>query len=289
LQKRWRWVERRGNAAATLPVHAALVPTRSQEQVLDIDGRLCGLPELAHGGCVAGALAGALGVAGAAVRLRRPVPTGRRLSLERTAADAVELRDGEVLLARAAAVEFSLDAPPAVTLAEAAAASKRFLGRHVHPVPGCLVCGTGRRPGDGLRIFPGPVSGRRLVAAPWVPPTGVAGATPDQLASAALDCTQLWALIAHSPSDTQDRVVTSALELRLDRPVAPGEPHVVVGWPIGREGRAWIAGAAVIGPHGEPCAVGRQTAAVASWGVPLGRPGCGHRTDATNSNQENPR
>jgi len=43
--------------------------------------------------------------------------------------------------------------------------------------------------------------------------------------------------------------------------VRTGEEHVVMAWPIGREGRRFAAGAAVLGPRGEICAVGRQTAA----------------------------
>ena len=38
-----------------------------------------------------------------------------------------------------------------------------------HPFPTCFGCGTGREPGDGLRIFPGPVRGRARCAATWTP------------------------------------------------------------------------------------------------------------------------
>ena len=87
-----------------------------------------------------------------------------------------------------------------------------------------------------------------------------------------MDCTQLWALMLHAPAATPDRVVTAALAGRVDRPIQAGEPHVVIGWPIGREGRKWSAGAAVFGPDGRLCVVGLQTAAVVTgWGVPLGR------------------
>jgi hypothetical protein len=55
-----------------------------------------------------------------------------------------------------------------------------------------------------------------------------------------------------------------------------GEPHVVMGWPIGRDGRRWLAGAAILAPDGSLCAAGRQTAAVvAGWGIPLGREAAG--------------
>jgi hypothetical protein len=250
------------------------VLSRTQDQAVVIEERFAGLPGVAHGGYVAGVIGGALGGAGIAVQLRRPAPIGRRLNLEWTGADVVELRDGETLLAEGARDELSLDVPSPVTMAEAEAAAKRFLGFDGHPVPGCLVCGTARRSGDGLRIFPGPVAGRKLVAAPWVPgPESADGAdrVPGALASAALDCAQLWALVAHSPPDTPDLVVTAALQTRLERPVLAGRAHVLVGWPIARQGRARLAGAALFGPGGELCAIGRQTAVTASWGVPLGR------------------
>jgi acyl-coenzyme A thioesterase PaaI-like protein len=264
--------------------------TGSHDQAITLDGRFTGLPAVAHGGYVAGVIAGALDGTGAEVRLRRPVPTGRRLRVERTRAGVVELRDGEALLAQGTRADVSLDVPPAISLAQAEAASQGFLGVAHHPVPGCLVCGTGRPAGDGLRIFPGPVAGRRLVAAPWVPRAETAngsGRVAGELVSAALDCMQLWALIAHSPADTDDLVVTASLETRLARPVRVGEPHVVVGWPIGREGRTWLAGAALFGPGGELCAVGRQAAAIASWGVPLGRPrGLPDRTQTTEGDRD---
>jgi hypothetical protein len=98
------------------------------------------------------------------------------------------------------------------------------------------------------------------------------GSLPVELVCAALDCPQLWALMVHAPATTSDRVVTASLETRLERRVVAGEPHVVMAWPLGRDGRRWLAGAAIVGPGGELCAVGRQTAAVAAgWGVPLGR------------------
>jgi hypothetical protein len=243
------------------------MPTFQREPTV-LESRFRGLPDLAHGGYVAGVMATALGAAEAEIRLRRPVRLGSPVDLSR-ADEAVELWDGDTLLARAARTELSLDVPAPVALADAEAASKRFLGRHNHLFPGCFVCGTDRGAGDGLRIFPGTVDGRRLVAAPWVPPGE--GIVPDELVWAAFDCSQLWSLVAHAPADTTDRVVTAALATRIEHPVVAGEMHVVVAWPIGRDDRAWVAGAALFGPAGDLRAVGRQTAAVATWGVPLSR------------------
>jgi hypothetical protein len=53
--------------------------------------------------------------------------------------------------------------------------------------------------------------------------------------------------------------------------VVAGEQHVVVAWPIGRDDRAWVAGAGLVGPRGELRAAGHRTDAVATWGVPLSR------------------
>jgi hypothetical protein len=241
----------------------------SAQQPIVVDDKFSGLPGLAHGGYLAGTMATALGAAEAEVRFRRPVPVGRVLDLARAADDVVELWDADTLLGRGARKEISVDVPAPVAPADAAAAANRFLGRHRHAFPDCFVCGTGRAAGDGLRIFPGPVEGRRLVAAPWVPPGD--GSVPNQLVWAAFDCAQLWSLIAHAPANTTDRVVTAALETRIEQPVAAGEPHVVMAWPIGRDDRTWIAGAALFRPSGELCAVGLQRAALATWGVPLGR------------------
>src|SRR5829696_1766661 len=244
---------------------------RSQELV--IDAAHVGLPEIAHGGYVAGILTAALAVDSSRVRLRRPVPSGRLLRVERPDAGGVELHDGADLLADGVEADVLLHVPDAVDPGEALAAARRFPGMAHHPFPGCLCCGP-EHP-RGLRVFPGPVSGRGIVAAHWVPPGRHAadgGALPPELVCAALDCPQLWALMVHAPATTSDRVVTTMLETRLERPVAAGEAHVVIGWPIGRDGRRWLAGAAVFGPSGELCAAGRQTAAVVGgWGVPLGR------------------
>lgn len=248
------------------------MPNLTARHTTLIDDRYQGIPDVAHGGYVAGTLAAALGADSVEVRLRRPVPTGRLLELEADE-ETLELRDGEELLARASRAALHIETPLPVSIAEAEAAANHFLGAHGHPIPGCVVCGTHRHPGDGLRIFPGPVAGRRLVAAPWVPDADLAdenGRVPGTLASAALDCTQLWALIAHSPPGVRDKVVTASLELSLGAPVLAGEHHVVLGWPIGRDGGSWLAGAAVVGPRGEICALGRQRAAIANWGVPLG-------------------
>ena len=247
--------------------------TRTSAGPLVIDAAYAGLPDLAHGGYVAGLLTGALAADSSRVRLRRPILPAQALRLERPRPGEVELYGDAGLLADGVAADVLLDLPAPVAPAEARAAARRFPGRARHPFPHCLACGPAHP--RGLHVFPGPVTGRSLVAALWVPPVALAGADghlPPELVAAALDCPQLWALMVHAPPESTDRVVTAVLETRLEQPVAAGEPHVVMGWPIGRDGRRWLAGAAILGPDGAVRAAGRQTAAVvAGWGVPLGR------------------
>jgi hypothetical protein len=264
--------QRKANVPATVTAHAAFVLTENEERLV-VEQVFAGLPEIAHGGYLAGLLATALGGAAAEVRLRRPAATGRRLGLAQVDPELVELRDGDALVAEATPAELALDMPLPVSLAEADAASRRYPGHERHLFPDCFGCGPERHAHDGLRIFPGPVTGRRLVAAPWVPDAEHAdgdGRVPAELVWAALDCPQLWSLIVHAPTATPCRVVTEVLATRLEHPVTAGEPHVVMAWPLGQDGRRWVAGAAVLGPGGELCATGRQTAVSTSWGVPLG-------------------
>jgi hypothetical protein len=234
------------------------------QESIRIDARFSGIPHIVHGGYLAGLMARAIGADAAETRLRRPVPTDRALTLIADG-DSAELHDGEQVLARSESIDRDFEVPPPVTLAQARTAAERFPGRDRHPFPRCLVCGTDHE--DGLRIFPGLVRGHRLVAAPWVPAGD--GSIAPELAWAALDCPQLWALIANAPAGTPDRVVTAAFAGRQVRSVIAGEPHVVIAWPIARTERAWRAGAAVFGPDGELSIAGVQTAALAPWGVPL--------------------
>jgi hypothetical protein len=154
--------------------------------------------------------------------------------------------------ARAAAVE--PDVPEPVSLAEAAAASRRYAGFRAHAYPTCFTCGPARD--DGLRVFAGPVEGRDgVVASPWTPDE----ARPE-IVWAALDCPSGWAV-----DDFQrEGVLLGRMAAHIEGAVAVGEPHVVVGWRIGEEGRKRYAGSALYSANGKPLAWARST-----WIVPL--------------------
>ncbi len=241
---------------------------------LTIGERYRGFEGVAHGGYVCGLLAGFLGDGVQAV-LRRPPPMGRPLEVERPGPDRVVLRDGESTVAEASRADLRIDLPRVVSFDEAKAASRAYPGLSAHLFPSCFGCGPHREPGDGLRLFPGQLAGSQIVAAPLVPDASFAdetGLLGSELAWAAVDCPQLWALILAAPSDAQDRVVTSQLAATVTGSLRAGQRYVVMAWPAGRDRKRLYAEAAVLSEHGDPIAVSRQTAAIVGpeWGVPLG-------------------
>jgi hypothetical protein len=222
---------------------------------ITIPRRFNGPPESANGGYACGLIARLLG-GEAEVTLRRPPPLDTPLAVAR-ADGRVEVRDADVLVAEAARVSIEVDVPEPVSLEDAEAARKRYPGFRRHAYSTCFVCGPDRA--DGLGIFAGPVAGRELVAAPWVPPDAGDVAVADEVVWAALDCPSGWAVDEFS----REGVLLGRLGARVLAPVAAGEPHVVVGWPAGAEGRKRFAGSAVFTADGRVCAYARST-----WLVP---------------------
>lgn len=211
-----------------------------------------GPPGSANGGYTCGLLAQELGGV-AEVTLRRPPPLGRVLDVASTNG-SLELRDGDELIADAHAVEVEVDVPEPVSLDEAKAASARYAGFEHHAYPTCFTCGPRRE--DGLRVFAGPVAGRPgLVASPWEPP----GDLRPEIVWAALDCPAGWAVDDFG----REGVLLGRMSARIDGEVRMGEPHVVVGWRRGEDGRKRYAGSAVYSQAGDLLAVSRST-----WIVP---------------------
>src|SRR5262245_45936016 len=162
-------------------------PASPQPEIV-IGARFNGPPGSANGGYACGLVASLLGGGTVEVRLRRPPPLDRPLRWDGSA-----LRDGEDVVVEGAPVP-AADAgppdevPPPVDLDDARAAAAAYPGLISHPYPTCFGCGPERAPGDGLRISPGPVPGRHVVAAAWVPHPSVAvdGEVPLAVAWAAL-------------------------------------------------------------------------------------------------------
>jgi hypothetical protein len=214
---------------------------------LVVPRRFCGPASSGNGGWSAGALAGLLDPdhgSAVTVTLRQPPPLDTPMPLTSDDTGLVASNDaGPVAQAQPAAAEPVRVAP--VSADEARAAEAAYPGLEGHPFPQCFACGTGREPGDGLRIFPGRVSdqdGLVRAASTWTPHESVAEdwheyAGAQRRASlpvtwAALDCVGAWS------ADMAERLmVLGRMTARINSLPVVGEEHVVVGLARGAEGR----------------------------------------------------
>ncbi|MFC5731054.1 MULTISPECIES: hypothetical protein [Nocardioides] len=213
--------------------------------ILTVPHRFNGPPSSGNGGWVAGALAAtlprqAVGTA-VTVTLRLPPPLSTPLQVEPTAAGAVLSHDGRTV-AEAQYAGDPLTPVAPVPAGEAARAEASYAGHRNHPFPGCFVCGTAREPGDGLRIFAGPVSApstdRRRVAATWTPYESSVPVT-----WAALDCPSAWA------SDLEGRPsVLGRITVEVHSLPRTSERYVVVGEERHIEGRKTHTASTLYGP-----------------------------------------
>jgi hypothetical protein len=195
----------------------------------------------------------------AEVTLRSPPPLGRPLTVIREPGSA-RLLDGETLVAEGHSVpDLSLDVPEPPTLAEAEQAAAHYAGFRVHAFPSCFVCGTDREEGDGLRLFPGPVDNRAIVAAPWFAAPSLPnddGTLSPEMVWSALDCPGAWALERHMQ---ESPVVLGRMAAHLEGDLAVGRRYLAMGWELGTEGRKLYSGTALFDEEGERLGIARQT------------------------------
>ncbi len=191
--------------------------------------------------------------------------------MEEGQTDARMTVDGAVA-ATATVDAFASTAAVPITAREAGRASESYPGLRHHFFPRCFTCGPKRSVGDGLRIFPGPVDGRQLVAGAWHPPPiarQADGTVASEFLWAALDCPAIWGYVVHGDPQLEDRAVTGRLALRQLAPLAGDRASIVLGWPIERQGRKVIAGAAIYSDAGELLVEAQQTMILTDRGVPL--------------------
>ncbi|MGE5423145.1 MAG: PaaI family thioesterase, partial [Ignavibacteriales bacterium] len=108
----------------------------------------------------------------------------------------------------------------------------------------CFVCGPGRKPADGLRIFAGIVEDQDYVAADWIPDLCFAddsGLVRNEIVWAALDCPGAWAAL----TDRLRPIVLGRIAVEIINPVKAGQKLVVIGWKIAEEGRKIQVGTAL--------------------------------------------
>ncbi|HEX4815484.1 MAG TPA: hypothetical protein VFV66_22300 [Nonomuraea sp.] len=230
--------------------------TAALQTVLTVPQRFRGPEGVANGGWIAGTMAEALtgGRTAVEVTLHARTPLETELRLEHVA-NSVSLSHGDRLLVEAIPVAEDLEGPGFVPFTDAARAEAGFVGLQVHPFAECFACGL-REPGDGLRIFPGPVEGTDLVAAGWRVPFTVTGeeGVPTSIVGAVLDCITGWAHFGPGESALLGR-----LALQLHRPVQPGGSYSVVARPTGRDGRKMFGQSAIYELDGTLVAAARAT------------------------------
>ncbi len=207
-----------------------------------IPARFRGPQASGNGGYTCGLIAELLEAPGVEVTLRLPPPLDTPLRVERVG-DGVRVLDGETLVAEARPAEPALEPPAAPAFAEVEALSAARPPEPDHPFPGCVVCGTGREPGDALCLRPAPL-GDGIVGAPWRVDERLAGSgtLPRRFAWAALDCPGGWAV---QPDASRGISFLGRLTARVVEPPAAGDECVVVGWPLGGAGRRQHAGTAL--------------------------------------------
>jgi hypothetical protein len=174
-------------------------------------------------------------------------------------AEGIELRDGETLVAEARPAEPELELPEPVGVEQARKVSREGFQRWStsHPFRTCVVCGPDRDSGDGFGVFPGALEGRDgRFAAVWEPDASLADgeAVCAKAVWAALDCPTSAPVVNFGQGPP---CVLARLTARVDGSVEPQAPHVVVSWPLGRDGRKRHSAAALFSPDGRPVAWAR--------------------------------
>jgi hypothetical protein len=224
------------------------------KETVTVPRRFNGPQESGNGGYTSGVLAARLD-GPVEVNLRAPVPLEEPLDLAAEEEGSLQLRHGEMLIAEARSLDhIDLAVPEPVGIEEAGRASENYRAPGDGPFSNCFVCGP-TRDEDCFEVFAGPVDGRELVATPWTPPAWAAdavGAVHPEFVWAALDCPTYFA--CHLEGElTMSVLVRQRAELLA--PVRAGEEHVVIAWPIERDGRKRLAGAAVLSAAGGTLAV----------------------------------
>jgi hypothetical protein len=248
---------------ATSPTHPlapAERPLPATMPALTIPSRFRGPPDSGNGGYVCGRIAAYLD-GQVTVTLRRPPPLATPMAVERDGESSIRIHHGRTLIAEANSSPGSpaLEIPGSVSMAEARMASGRARYYSDPVFPDCFVCGMGRQLGDGLRIFPGPVAGRPLWAAPWTPDPSVtaSGRVWPEVVWAALDCPSGIAAAEAADLAQDTAILLGQMTANLAVLPAVGDQYRVIAWPGQRDGRKLTAGSALLGPGGQVLATAR--------------------------------
>lgn len=222
-----------------------------------IDRKYCGFSNTGNGGYVCGMAARYIQGA-AEVSLWNPPPVDLPLDVEQID-NRILFKNGDVIVAEAQPSSIDLNVPNPPTYEEAAEASKFSMAlSNSPPSPDCFVCGCNRAKGDGLRVFAGPVSGNKIVAAPWVPNISLvddSGRIRTEFLWAVLDCPGAYAFL----DGGMPTIVLGRLVAGVKNYVKPGERCIIIGWKISTDGRKLFSGSALFSESGGLCGMAKAT------------------------------
>jgi hypothetical protein len=229
---------------------------------ITIGARYCGPTSSGNGGWTAGTLAQALRASTLAdlgavrVRLDAPPPleTPLDVTIETLTDDGGDLDSpvailssrGTPIATATSAPGWSTEPPPYVTADVAAGTASDYVEPDLHPFPQCFVCGTSRRPADGMRLTPGRLPDGST-ACIWRPADAFGSAPLTEAAVwAALDCPSGWT------SDLLGRpLVLGTMTARTLRRPDPDQTCVVTGRMDRTEGRRSWTSSALWSPDGD--------------------------------------
>jgi hypothetical protein len=218
---------------------------RADSRDVVIARRFRGPPDSANGGYACGVI-GCSVHGPARVRLSAPPPLDTPMVLRQSDPDTAELLLNDVPIGKAERIDTGWEVPGPVDYDQAAGASRTFPWHEGHPFPSCFVCGPDRMEGDGLRIYPGAIPERRIVAAPWRPVGSVCdagGVVQAEIIWAALDCPS-WFGILEFETDVRYALLGELTARIIERPRQDSR-CVIVGWASGRDGRKLYGGTAI--------------------------------------------
>lgn len=225
-----------------------------ESRQMKIAPRFRGPAASANGGYVSGRLAQHL-QGPVIVRLTKPPPLNtamdvRDLGPHRRSVRGTEpgptigLWAGDDLVASAWTTDLSLEVPDPPTPEEVEHSRPRYLDSEYRYPTGCFVCGPERDVGDGMRVFPGLVARRGMVAATWLPDESLAdqsNVVAPPFVWSALDCPGGIAFVPKSGNTA----VLGQFAAQQSASIITDASYTVIGWEIDQKGRKHLAGSAI--------------------------------------------
>lgn len=214
--------------------------------IITIPKQFNGPPGSGNGGYSAGLMAQLL-TGPHTIRINAPIPLETPLSLTRDG-DTATLHAGDTLIMTARSEAASIAPRPAPSFEAAKAASELPRPFGAGELSVCFVCGRGREPGEGLRIFCGQLDDAETAATIWTPHetfAGDDGLVRDEIIWSALDCPGGFSL------PDVDRALLGEMNANILTRPPVGEPLIIASWRTGGKGRKHFAGTALYTPEGE--------------------------------------